>query len=143
MEKVTIEVEIPENLDLQHCLRSVSDALYLPDNVTQAEYDFVTKIIGQVFIAKDDLINKTTEEVVAEQVKLINHIQETANLNIINCCKCGSTMIHDRTAERIKCICGEIVYTQDCEDLWYEGCCEDLWYEGFYYPKSEEQTKQK
>lgn len=105
----------------------------------QSEYNDSSKseyccIVNYVEVLANELplINQTLEEVVAGQVKLINYIQETANLNIINCCKCGSAMIHNRADERIKCICGEIVHTQDCEDLWYEG----------YYPKSEEQTKQ-
>jgi len=49
MKKVTIEVEIPDNLDLQHCLDAVDDALYLPENVTNAEYLFVTYLLSKIY----------------------------------------------------------------------------------------------
>lgn len=46
--KVTIEIEIPETIDLAHAYKAVSDALYLPENVTQAEYDLVTGILEKI-----------------------------------------------------------------------------------------------
>ena len=51
MKKVTIEVEIPEGIDLEHCWNAVDDALWLPENVTNQEYLFVTRVIGQVLSA--------------------------------------------------------------------------------------------
>lgn len=46
--KVTIEIEIPETVDLAHTYRAVSDALDGPENVTQAEYDLVTGILDRL-----------------------------------------------------------------------------------------------
>ena len=61
MEKITIEVEIPKGLDLKHTLKAVTDALYLPENVTQKEYSLVESML-------DKLIVKQMEE----QIKIID-----------------------------------------------------------------------
>lgn len=46
--KVTIEVEVPEGIDFSHAYASVTDALYLPDNVTQKEFDLVANFLGEL-----------------------------------------------------------------------------------------------
>jgi hypothetical protein len=46
--KVTIEVNVPEDVDLDHTYQAVTDALYLPQNVTQAEYTLVSSILNQL-----------------------------------------------------------------------------------------------
>lgn len=46
--KVTITIEVPNGLDLDHTLESVSDALYFADNVTSKEQDLVIKLIQQI-----------------------------------------------------------------------------------------------
>ena len=46
--KVTIEVNVPDGVDLDHAYQSVTDALYLPQNVTQAEYNLVSSILNQL-----------------------------------------------------------------------------------------------
>jgi hypothetical protein len=46
--KVTIEVNVPDGVDLDHAYQSVTDALYLPQNVTQAEYTLVSSILNQL-----------------------------------------------------------------------------------------------
>jgi hypothetical protein len=46
--KVTIEVNVPEDVDLDHTYQAVTDALYLPRSVTQAEYTLVSSILNQL-----------------------------------------------------------------------------------------------
>jgi len=46
--KVTITIEVPNDIDLEHALESVSDALYYADNVTAKEQDLVIKLIQQI-----------------------------------------------------------------------------------------------
>jgi hypothetical protein len=46
--KVTIEVNVPEGVDLDHTYQAVTDALYLPQSVTQAEYTLVSSILNQL-----------------------------------------------------------------------------------------------
>jgi len=46
--KITIEVNVPEGVDLDHTYQAVTDALYLPQNVTQAEYTLVSSILNQL-----------------------------------------------------------------------------------------------
>lgn len=46
--KVTITIEVPNGLDLEHTLESVSDALYYADNVTAKEQDLVIKLIEKI-----------------------------------------------------------------------------------------------
>ena len=46
MTQVTITFSFDETkIDLRHMHMSVLDALYLPENVTQAEYDLINKLI--------------------------------------------------------------------------------------------------
>jgi hypothetical protein len=46
--KITIEVNVPEDVDLDHTYQAVTDALYLPRSVTQAEYTLVSSILNQL-----------------------------------------------------------------------------------------------
>jgi hypothetical protein len=43
-----IEVNVPEGVDLDHTYQAVTDALYLPQSVTQAEYTLVSSILNQL-----------------------------------------------------------------------------------------------
>lgn len=56
--KITIEVNVPEDVDLDHTYQSVTDALYLPQNVTQAEYTLVSNILDQLASKKSKGILK-------------------------------------------------------------------------------------
>lgn len=53
--KITIEVNVPEGVDLDHAYQSVTDALYLPQNVTQAEYNLVASMLNQLAAKKSSL----------------------------------------------------------------------------------------
>jgi hypothetical protein len=46
--KATITIEVPENMDLEHFLESISDALYFADNVTAKEQELVIKLIQKI-----------------------------------------------------------------------------------------------
>lgn len=46
--KYTIEVEVPEGLDVNHIYSTVSDALYLSEHVTQEEYDVVLELLDRL-----------------------------------------------------------------------------------------------
>lgn len=48
--KVTIEVIIPENLDLGHAYEAIADACYFSNNVTNKEYLFICYLIDQVSV---------------------------------------------------------------------------------------------
>jgi hypothetical protein len=54
--KVTIEVNVPEGVDLDHTYQAVTDALYLPQNVTQLEYTMVSSILNQLASKKANSI---------------------------------------------------------------------------------------
>ena len=51
--KITIEVNVPEDVDLDHAYQSVTDAMYLPQNVTQQEYNLVASILNQLASKKN------------------------------------------------------------------------------------------
>jgi len=53
--KITIEVNVPEDIDLDHAYQSVTDALYLPRSVTQQEYNLVASILNQLASKKSSL----------------------------------------------------------------------------------------
>ena len=44
----TIQVEMPEEFDIDHLRDTVTDALYMSDNVTQEQMDFVVNIISKL-----------------------------------------------------------------------------------------------
>lgn len=46
--KVTIIVEVPDDMDLDHTLECVSDAMYYADCVTTKEENFVIELIQQI-----------------------------------------------------------------------------------------------
>jgi len=48
MKEVTIKLNVPSSIDLEHMITSVSDALYLPENVTQDEYNLVCEFINKL-----------------------------------------------------------------------------------------------
>lgn len=45
---VTITINVPDGLDLEHALESISDATFVSDNVTVKEQDFVIQLIQNV-----------------------------------------------------------------------------------------------
>lgn len=53
--KITIEVNVPDGVDLDHTYQAVTDALYLPQNVTQEEYTLVSSILNQLASKKSSL----------------------------------------------------------------------------------------
>ena len=55
--KIAIEVNVPEGVDLDHTYQAVTDALYLPQNVTQEEYTLVSSILNQLASKKSKLPN--------------------------------------------------------------------------------------
>lgn len=54
--KIAIEVNVPDGVDLDHAYQSVTDALYLPHNVTQDEYNLVASILNQLASKKANVI---------------------------------------------------------------------------------------
>jgi hypothetical protein len=46
--KATITIEVPDNMDMEHTLERVSDALYFADNVTSKEQDLIIKLIQKI-----------------------------------------------------------------------------------------------
>ena len=46
--KVTITIEVPDDMDMEHTLERVSDALYFADNVTSKEQDLIIKLIQKI-----------------------------------------------------------------------------------------------
>lgn len=47
MERI-LRINVPEGVDLEHAYQSITDALYLPENVTQAEYDLIERILSDL-----------------------------------------------------------------------------------------------
>ncbi len=43
-----IEIELPEEMDLDHTLECVTDALYFSDCITYKEQEFIIKLIQQI-----------------------------------------------------------------------------------------------
>jgi hypothetical protein len=46
--KVTISVEVPDDMDLDHTLECVTDALFYSDCVTSKEENFIIQLIQQI-----------------------------------------------------------------------------------------------
>jgi hypothetical protein len=46
--KITIEVDVPEDMDLEHTLQCVTDALFFSDCVTSKEENFVIELIQKL-----------------------------------------------------------------------------------------------
>ena len=60
--KIKIEVNVPDSVDLEHAFDSVSDALYLPENVTQQEYDLVLSMLSKLQVEKDRVIETNNRD---------------------------------------------------------------------------------
>jgi hypothetical protein len=54
--KITIEVNVPEGIDLDHTYQAVTDALYMSHNVTQAECTMVAIILNRLASKKANVI---------------------------------------------------------------------------------------
>jgi hypothetical protein len=46
--KITITIEVPEDMDLEHTLECVTDAMYYADCVTIKDEDLVIQIIQEL-----------------------------------------------------------------------------------------------
>jgi len=46
--KIKIEIEVPEDMDLEHTLQCVTDALFFSDCVTSKEENFVIELIQEL-----------------------------------------------------------------------------------------------
>jgi hypothetical protein len=46
--RVTIQIDVPDKIDIEHALESVSDAMYFADSVTADEQELVIKIIQAI-----------------------------------------------------------------------------------------------
>ena len=46
--KVTITIEVPDDMDLEHTLQCVTDAMYYADCVTSKEENFIIELIQQI-----------------------------------------------------------------------------------------------
>ena len=46
--KVTIEIDVPNDMDLEHTLECVTDALFFSDCVTSKEENFVIELIQKI-----------------------------------------------------------------------------------------------
>jgi hypothetical protein len=54
--KIKIEVNVPDSVDLEHAIESISDATFFADNVTQAEANLVFSILTKLQVEKDRVI---------------------------------------------------------------------------------------
>jgi hypothetical protein len=54
--KIIIEVNVPDGVDLDHTYQAVTDALYLPQSVTEQEYTLVSSILNQLASKKASVI---------------------------------------------------------------------------------------
>ena len=52
--KVTIEIDVPNDMDLEHTLECVTDALFFSDCVTSKEENFVIELIQKIKKQKDN-----------------------------------------------------------------------------------------
>lgn len=46
--KTTITIDVPNEIDLEHALKSISDALFFSDNVTSQEQLLVIQLIQKI-----------------------------------------------------------------------------------------------
>jgi len=54
--KIKIEVNVPDTVDLEHAIESISDATFVADNVTQAEANLVFSILTKLQVEKDRVV---------------------------------------------------------------------------------------
>ena len=52
--KIKIEIEVPDDMDLEHTLECVTDALFFSDCVTSKEENFVIELIQKIKKQKDN-----------------------------------------------------------------------------------------
>jgi hypothetical protein len=55
--KIKIEVNVPDGVDLEHAIESVSDATFFADNVTQAEANLVFSILTKLQVERDRVVD--------------------------------------------------------------------------------------
>jgi hypothetical protein len=55
--KIKIEVNVPDGVDLEHAIESVSDATFFADNVTQAEANLVFSMLTKLQVEKDRVVD--------------------------------------------------------------------------------------
>lgn len=70
---------------------------------------------------------KTRRELAQEQLDLMNEIRSIANINIVTCGNCGTTLLQDMSKQdSIECFgCKSEMDISDCPDLWYDGCTDN------------------
>jgi hypothetical protein len=54
--KIKIEVNVPDSVDLEHAIESISDATFVADNVTQAEANLVFSMLTKLQVEKDRIV---------------------------------------------------------------------------------------
>jgi hypothetical protein len=54
--KIKIELNVPDSVDLEHAIESISDATFVADNVTQAEANLVFSILTKLQVEKDRVV---------------------------------------------------------------------------------------
>ena len=52
--KIKIEIDVPNDMDLEHTLECVTDALFFSDCVTSKEENFVIELIQKIKKQKDN-----------------------------------------------------------------------------------------
>jgi hypothetical protein len=87
--KIKIEVNVPDSVDLEHAIESISDATFVADNVTQAEANLVFSMLTKLQVEKDRVVEtnkrdfnqpyKTTSvSQIATQIKnMVDEIQHS------------------------------------------------------------------
>jgi hypothetical protein len=55
--KIKIEVNVPDSVDLEHAIESISDATFVADNVTQAEANLVFSVLTKLQVEKDRVVD--------------------------------------------------------------------------------------
>ena len=74
--KVTIEIEVPETIDLAHAYQVVNYVLDSSEDVTQAEYDLVTGILDKLVPRKKYEVSRVRQ--VDERVTIEASSQDEA-----------------------------------------------------------------
>lgn len=55
--KIKIEINVPDSVDLEHAIESISDATFVADNVTQAEANLVFSILTKLQVERDRVVD--------------------------------------------------------------------------------------
>ena len=78
--------------------------------------------LAELVVIENNLKKKKKIDLYKEQIKLIEEIRETCNLNLVSCCQCGFNFFHDREDEEVECPnCLQEIAPEDCEDVFYSG----------------------